>query len=79
MRWRGWWGRGDAERATKWCPDEVIKSIKALVDFIGDDELLHRDDPRRMCHVFESIARIERWLVDTERLGPIRGCTDGRH
>lgn len=76
MRW-GRWGRGDSKcgtnRAAKACPDDVIEAIKAVIDFIGDDELLHREDHRRMCHVFESITRIEKWLVDPEWLTPIRG------
>ena len=77
--WRGWWGRGDAVRgitpATTACPADVIEAIQAVLDYIGDDERRDYEDSRRMCHVFESIARIESWLVDLERLRPIRGST----
>ena len=52
-----------SKRATTPCPDDVIEAIRAMLDYLRDDERRDYVSNPRTGHVFESIARVEAWLV----------------
>lgn len=48
------------------CPADVIDAIRAVLDYLRDDERRDYETQPRRGHVFESIARLDEWLSGDE-------------